>query len=782
MKSKLKFKQGILFGIILVNFLPNTVLASNNKINRVNNYPQISEKKININYENIKHLHENGAISTKEANKYINESSGNLQQDFITNQKNLNNEELIIKNKNELKKGRLVATESDLELTLKLINIENLKSYDISKLESGWQIIINLPEDIIIDRSKFHKKSKYFSNIKIDQLNKSLYIIKLAENSKYKINKPILNKGEKLEFKFIISPLKNKNSFKFPFFNRLKRTESPFNEQNEAKAPPLGDIAVGSVVLKNRGFIKLEGPEVSLTLNDSSAKDALMKLAKMGGYGLVLTNNEESKKNNINNSENKANAGPKVTLSFDNEDYSIAFNSILLASGLQAKRSNNLIIVGENVIGKSFGPQLSKVYRLNQSSASSAADYLASLGASISKVDTIAGASNKQGSPDSNTKSFKYIDTYSASTGPLIGLTGTTDSRLQTITLIGSSELIFIAEKYLKQLDLRQRQVALSVKILDVEFTDSDSLNNDFAFRSGSTFIVNESGKLFSAFGNFIPPKLSTTSPSQSKSVTETMTTVDGMTSTESSIAKAITTSVTPNPGFQYTANELYNFLVAQIKKSTTKVLANPTLILSENSEAIKGGAEVTGDEGLGQATIGRPYANESFVTLGTKVITDYKTSTSKEGGSTSCEASFSTAGLTFGARVFKIDDNGYVTFSLSPELTSISEIINIPGCGAINILSVRRLDTGTLRVKDSQTLILTGVISNRDSKVVTKTPILGDIPILGRIFRSNAGSKRKGELIILVTPRILNDSVSNTSEVGFDPSNEESKNFLKNK
>ena len=94
----------------------------------------------------------------------------------------------------------------------------------------------------------------------------------------------------------------------------------------------------------------------------------------------------------------------------------------------------------------------------------------------------------------------------------------------------------------------------------------------------------------------------------------------------------------------------------------------------------------------------------------------------------------------------------------------------------------MRRLDTGTLRVKDSQTLILTGVISNRDSKVVTKTPILGDIPILGRIFRSNAGSKRKGELIILVTPRILNDSVSNTSEVGFDPSNEESKNFLKNK
>ena len=53
-----------------------------------------------------------------------------------------------------------------------------------------------------------------------------------------------------------------------------------------------------------------------------------------------------------------------------------------------------------------------------------------------------------------------------------------------------------------------------------------------------------------------------------------------------------------------------------------------------------------------------------------------------------------------------------FITFSLSPKLTSISDIINIPNCGNINILNIRRLDTGRLRVKDSQTLILTGVIS----------------------------------------------------------------------
>ena len=233
-----------------------------------------------------------------------------------------------------------------------------------------------------------------------------------------------------------------------------------------------------------------------------------------------------------------------------------------------------------------------------------------------------------------------------------------------------------------------------------------------------------------------------------------------------------------------YFAEEQFlSWFKASLISKNAKILASPTLIMGENQEELVGGMQVANtDSGLSNSSIGRPFANESFVTLGTNVITDYKTSTSEEGGTTTCEAEFSTAGLTFGARVNKIDDNGFVTFSLSPKLTSVSEIIDIPNCGPINILSVRRLDTGTLRVKDSQTLILTGVISDLDTEVVTKTPILGDIPILGRLFRSKAGSKRKSELIILVTPKILDDSYpeeSNKTGIGFIPTVEESKRIL---
>ena len=129
-------------------------------------------------------------------------------------------------------------------------------------------------------------------------------------------------------------------------------------------------------------------------------------------------------------------------------------------------------------------------------------------------------------------------------------------------------------------------------------------------------------------------------------------------------------------------------------------------------------------------------------------------------------------AGLTFGARILKIDDNGYVTFTLSPAISSTSEQRVIEGCGAIDLLNTRRLDTGSIRVKDGNTLILTGVLDTNEVETIRKFPILGDLPILGSFFRQTTTSKNQRELIILVTPQILNSFEDNQSEIGFNKSN----------
>ena len=98
------------------------------------------------------------------------------------------------------------------------------------------------------------------------------------------------------------------------------------------------------------------------------------------------------------------------------------------------------------------------------------------------------------------------------------------------------------------------------------------------------------------------------------------------------------------------------------------------------------------------------------------------------------------------------------MTFALSPAISSVTRSVEISGCGIQNTLSVRRLDTGVIRVKNNDTLILTGVLQDSEAINTSKVPILGDIPILGSLFRSNATQKRKSELIILVTPKILRD------------------------
>jgi type IV pilus assembly protein PilQ len=538
--------------------------------------------------------------------------------------------------------------------------------------------------------------------------------------------------------------------------------------QPRAVAPPLGDMAVGTMVLSNRSFLKLNGPPVTMTLRNAPPKDALMALAQLGGYGFVYVADDASSLPNrgASQSSTASNQDALVSLAFRGESYARAINSVLLAAGLQGRLEGRMLMVGPSVLGKTFGAQLSKVYRLNQVSADSAANYLASLGARITKVTSItnvvssgqsvanqvAGAEQTQ---QTRRETITSTETYGSGSGPLLGLIGTTDSRLQTVTLVGDGQLVSIAENYLRQIDLRQRQVALTVRILDVTLKNDADIKNSFAFRYGNNFIVSREGQMVGAFNNRLPP-----------------------------VSADPLLPGPENPGQIYAPNNFYDLVRAQIQSENTKVLASPTLILSENAEPIQGGAAVAAGDGgnavLNTASIGRPFANESFVTVGTQVITDYTVQAGQNGAPNTCQPEFGTAGLTFGAKVSKIDDNGFVTFSLSPAVSAIADTPQqIEGCGNISILRVRRLDTGSVRVRDGQTLILTGVISDEDRQAVTKWPILGDLPFVGQFFRSSSNNRSKNELVILVTPRIVDDSQGGAFGYGYQATTQEARQFI---
>jgi len=596
--------------------------------------------------------------------------------------------------------------------------------------------------------------------------------------------------------------------------------------QPRAVAPPVGDIAVGTMMLANPSFLNISGPPVTMTLRNAPARDVLMALSQMGGYGFVYVDESSS----ASPSAATATAGSAVStrplsISFRNENYARALNSALLAAGLQGKREGNMILAGPNVLSKTFGSTMSKVFRLNQVSASAAADYLANLGATVTKVNTIttavteganqnnaiAGAPNAATTQSSTTTN---VETYGAAQGPLKGLLGTTDSRLGTITLVGDPRVVGVAEGYLRQLDLRQRQVALSVRLLDVTLDNDTSIENSFAFRYGNNFIVNDRGQLIGAFGTALPPTEQAfgriVNPNTAIEADENgRITVTAEAGTNAIGGAQLGGSLNPqpsasgffdgtrrNPGLSYPRDNFFDFVRASIESRTTKVLANPTLILTDNPEILRSGGDqslltqslttgntTTGTSSTGASTsasIGRSRANEAYVTVGEQVITNYEVTAGQNGAPNSCQPEFSVSGLTFGARVNKIDDNGFVTFSISPTITATTRTQDVPNCGPIDILAIRSLESGNARVRDGQTLIMTGVISDLDSQVVKKWPILGDLPLVGQFFRDTAGTRRKRELVILVTPRILRDDQGGAFGYGYQPSIPQTRDFLR--
>ena len=60
--------------------------------------------------------------------------------------------------------------------------------------------------------------------------------------------------------------------------------------------------------------------------------------------------------------------------------------------------------------------------------------------------------------------------------------------------------------------------------------------------------------------------------------------------------------------------------------------------------------------------------------------------------------------------------------------------------------------------VNDGETIVIGGVFSNTQSKVVDKVPFLGDVPYLGRLFRRDVVSEKQSELLVFLTPRIMNN------------------------
>jgi pilus assembly protein CpaC len=102
------------------------------------------------------------------------------------------------------------------------------------------------------------------------------------------------------------------------------------------------------------------------------------------------------------------------------------------------------------------------------------------------------------------------------------------------------------------------------------------------------------------------------------------------------------------------------------------------------------------------------------------------------------------------------VEDNGIIRLKVSPEVSSLdySNSVTIAGF-VMPAISTRRAET-EVELKDGQSFGIAGLLDDRTTIQLSKVPGIGDIPILGQLFRSRNVSRTNTELLVLVTPTIV--------------------------
>ncbi|MEQ8469189.1 AMIN domain-containing protein [Coleofasciculus sp. E1-EBD-02] len=633
-----------------------------------------------------------------------------------------------------------------------------------------------------------------------------------------------------------------------------------------AVAPPVGDIAVSNL---NAAASEIDLGTAAvvprLSLREAPVREVLALLARSAGLNLAFAGGAGG--------EAEAAAQETISLDLENEPVQDVFNYVLQLSGLQANRRGRTIFVGTR-LPQAARNVISRTLRLNQVSVSSASAFLATQGAEVQQVVTPierefnqeTGAIIRETEQPSELRPLT-VNQPGEATGALLlrGLSVSTDDRLNAITLVGEPRQIELASAFLTQLDLRRRQVAVNVKIIDVNLLGEEAFNTSFSFGVGDGFFVVDQGAAVFNYGEFRPPtNLEAATSAAAQTIIpnpfsgantflvpgETTQTIPGtgidtirilndavtpefrfdveqgenaqffrrlagistdpftggiteITLPEPNVVETtITPGTPPTPGtpavppqiitlpdgtFQVipgtpgtpgtpptqTTNfqrgtraeitsalpSLFQFpkdflaqLQAQITSGNAKILTDPTLLIQEGQTA---GVNLT------QEVVGNiERETESTDNLTTVTVT----------------TEIKEAGLQLNIAVDRIDDNGFVTLNVNPRVTSIGSVQNITigdDTNQIALLNVRDLNSGQIRLRDGQTLILTGIIQESDRTTVRKVPILGDLPILGALFRSTERTNQRQEVIVLLTPQILDDSERGSFGYNYTPGRE---------
>lgn len=108
------------------------------------------------------------------------------------------------------------------------------------------------------------------------------------------------------------------------------------------------------------------------------------------------------------------------------------------------------------------------------------------------------------------------------------------------------------------------------------------------------------------------------------------------------------------------------------------------------------------------------------------------------------------------------MEDSGRIRLVLNPEVSEVDQSVSVTSTSgaAVYGFKTRKVST-TVELMDGETLIIAGLLRNSSSKSRTQVPILGNIPILGNFFSITNDDRDDEELVIFITPKIVDNSIN---------------------
>jgi type IV pilus assembly protein PilQ len=610
-----------------------------------------------------------------------------------------------------------------------------------------------------------------------------------------------------------------------------------------AVAPPVGDMSVSNTDMSYDPInLGSAGNTIipRLVLRKAPADEVLKVLARYANVNLVHIDSAGSEEGTQpqqggtqpNEGTNSSTMKSVISLDIENEPVQSVFNSVLMASGLKASRRGNTIFVGARLPDEAR-QIISRTIRLNQAKAENVSSFLALQGAQVNVY--LEGSTERTIDREGNVTLTRIrpeilplaIKKEESATGviPLDGLIVASDSRLNSVTVTGEPRLVEVAMTLLTQLDARRRQVAVNVKVVDVNLNTIQDCNSSFSFGIGDGYFVQDNGAAVMRFGSTAPvssndinsasgrvsnppaipnafansntfvdlnnsttipgfgpgtftvnPNGTTTfvpggdvqffnrtagvssNPFQTGFTELTQGTDDFITRTLDPATGLITTTFTRGtlptvlsslPSYFQYPRKFQAQVEAQIRSGNAKILTDPTLVVQEGEIA--------------------------DVKLTQSVVTSVNSQVDPLSGVRTTTPVLSDVGLSLNVNLDRIDDNGFITLSVNPTIAApgaTQQFESGPGSNnTLTLINKREVKSGKIRLRDGQTLILTGVIQETDQSTSSKVPILGDIPILGALFRSQSDTTTRTEVVIMVTPQILNDGTEAQFGFNYTPS-----------